>query len=361
MNISIEKTKEYPKKNKKFIFLTLLLTIILILTIVVAVGIGSTYIEPGVVYKVLVNEVLNLNLLEASQDTMIKNIIWEIRLPRVILGGLCGAGLAICGVLMQCVTKNPIAEPYILGISSGASFGAVAIIVLGGAVSLGITTITTGAFIGSMISGVLVFAIGTQMGKTTSTTRLVLSGMAISTIFSSLTNLLIYFADNANQAKSAMFWTVGSLGGAKWDVLLFPFIILIIVITVAFTMSKSLDILLLGDDSAVILGINVATTKSIILILATLLTSTLVAICGAIGFIGLVIPHICRTMVGSDHKKLIVLSSLTGAIFLILSDILARGLIPPIEIPIGIITSLIGGPFFLYLISHKKYSFGGND
>ncbi|WP_289683070.1 FecCD family ABC transporter permease, partial [Romboutsia ilealis] len=262
---------------------------------------------------------------------------------------------------MQCVTKNPIAEPYILGISSGASCGAVAIIVLGGMSSLGITSITGGAFIGSIVSGVLVFAIGTQMGRITSTTRLVLSGMAISTIFSALTNLLIYSAKNSNQAKNALFWTIGSLGGAKWEVLLIPFIALVIVTIVSFIMSKSLDILLLGDDSAVILGINVKLVKSVILILATLLTSTLVAITGAIGFIGLVVPHVCRTIAGSDHKKLIILSSLVGSIFLILSDVVARWIFPPIEIPIGIITSLVGGPFFLYLISNKNYSFGGND
>ncbi len=292
---------------------------------------------------------------------MFDNIIWEIRLPRVLLGAICGAGLALCGVLMQCVTKNPIAEPYILGISSGASCGAVAIIILGGMSSIGITSITGGAFIGSIISGVLVFVIGTQMGRITSTTRLVLSGMAISTIFSALTNLLIYSAKNSNQAKNALFWTIGSLGGAKWDILLIPFIALVFVIIVSFIMSKSLDILLLGDDSAVILGINVKLVKSVILILATLLTSTLVAITGAIGFIGLVVPHVCRTIAGSDHKKLIILSSLVGSIFLILSDVVARGIFPPIEIPIGIITSLVGGPFFLYLISNKNYSFGGND
>lgn len=221
--------------------------------------------------------------------------------------------------------KKPIAEPYILGISSGASCGAVAVIVLGGVSSIGINSITSGAFVGSIISGVLVFAIGTQMGKTTSTTRLVLTGMAISTIFSALTNLLIYSADNSNQAKNALFWTVGSLGGAKWDVLLIPFVALVIVMIVAFLMSKSLDILLLGDDSAIILGINVKLVKSIILILATFLTSTLVAITGAIGFIGLVVPHVCRTIAGSDHKKLIVLSALVGSIFLIASDIAARG------------------------------------
>ena len=295
---------------------------------------------------------------------MTQNIIWEIRFPRVLLAVICGAGLAICGVLMQCVTKNPIAEPYILGISSGASCGAVAVIVLGSLISIPLLeglSIGAGAFIGSLLSGILVFAIGTQMGKTTSTTRLILSGMAISTIFSALTNLLIYAAENSNQAKNALFWTVGSLGGAKWDSLLFPTVILIIVIVISMLISKSLDILLLGDDSAIILGINIKRIKFTILILSTLLISSLVAITGAIGFIGLIVPHICRSLVGSDHKKLIVLSAFVGAIFLMISDVLARALFPPIEIPIGIITSLIGGPFFLYLISKKNYSFGGKE
>ncbi len=360
MDINSQETRSLSYK-RGFSFWTIFLTIVLIATIIGAIAIGSTYIEPGVVYKVLINKLLNQNIFDSTWNIMFDNIIWEIRLPRVLLGAICGVGLALCGVLMQCVTKNPIAEPYILGISSGASCGAVAIIVLGGMSSLGITSITGGAFIGSIVSVVLVFAIGTQMGRITSTTRLVLSGMAISTIFSALTNLLIYSAKNSNQAKNALFWTIGSLGGAKWEVLLIPFIALVIVTIVSFIMSKSLDILLLGDDSAVILGINVKLVKSVILILATLLTSTLVAITGAIGFIGLVVPHVCRTIAGSDHKKLIILSSLVGSIFLILSDVVARWIFPPIEIPIGIITSLVGGPFFLYLISNKNYSFGGND
>ncbi|MBN1067697.1 iron ABC transporter permease [Clostridium botulinum] len=360
MQIALEDKKSISKKNG-FLFWVISLTIILVGTIVVAIAIGSTYIEPGEVYKVLLSKLTNGEVYSDVGSVMTQNIIWEIRLPRVLLGAICGAGLAICGVLMQCVTKNPIAEPYILGISSGASCGAVFVIVLGGMSSIGINSVGAGAFVGSLISGILVFAIGTQMGKTTSTTRLVLSGMAISTIFSALTNLLIYSAENSNQAKSALFWTVGSLGGAKWEVLLFPFIILVVVMIGALVMSKSLDILLLGDDSAIILGINIKLIKSIILILATLLTSALVSITGAIGFIGLVVPHICRSITGSDHKKLIALSSLIGAIFLIASDIIARGLFPPIEIPIGIITSLVGGPFFLYLISKKNYSFGGKE
>lgn len=354
--------KSLNSKGKGFFFWVMTLSILLVLIIVTAIAIGSTYIEPKEVYKVLLSKLTNGAIFSNVGTLMTESIIWEIRFPRVLLGAVCGAGLAVCGVLMQCVTKNPIAEPYILGISSGASCGAVFVIVLGGMSSIpliGISAIGSGAFLGSLLSGILVFAIGTQMGQTTSTTRLVLSGMAISTIFSAVTNLLIYSAKNSNQAKSALFWTVGSLGGAKWDVLLFPSIILGIVIVISIIMSKSLDILLLGDDSALVLGINIKLIKFTILILATLLISSLVSITGAIGFIGLIVPHICRTLVGSDHKKLLILSALIGAIFLIVSDIIARSLFPPIEIPIGIITSLVGGPFFLYLISKKNYSFGG--
>lgn len=360
MELSTTKSRNHPFKGG-FLFWVITLTIVLIATIIGAIAIGSTYIEPGVVYKVLLSKLSNGKLFSGEWNLMFESIIWEIRFPRVILGAICGAGLALCGVLMQCVTKNPIAEPYVLGISSGASAGAVSVIVLGGVSSIGITTISGGAFLGSIISGILVFAIGTQMGRTTSTTRLVLTGMAISTIFGALTNLLIYAAKNSNQAKNAMFWTVGSLGGAKWSVILLPSLILVIVLVVSIFMSKSLDILLLGDDSAIILGINVKLIKSVILILSTLLISTIVAVTGAIGFIGLVVPHICRTIAGSDHKKLILLSSLIGAIFLTMADILARALFPPIEIPIGIITALVGGPFFLFLISKKNYAFGGNE
>lgn len=348
-------TKIKSKKGSFFI-LTITLLALLFFIIILAVAVGSTYIKPSEVYSVLLNKITNSL---GNNLAMIENIVWEIRLPRVLLGGIAGATLAISGVLMQSVTKNPIAEPYILGISSGASCGAVFIIVLGGVASLGITTITAGAFVGSLISGVLVFIIGTEMGRTSSTTRLVLSGMAISTIFSALTNLLIYGAKNSNQAKTALFWTVGSLGGAKWSVLLLPFLILVITMVVTIALSKSLDILLLGDNDAVVLGVNTKAIKSIILIMSTLLISTLVSVTGAIGFIGLIVPHIARTLVGSNHRKLTILSALIGAIFLIGSDILARALFPPIEIPIGIITSLIGGPFFLYLITKKNYSFGG--
>ncbi|MGL5649432.1 MAG: FecCD family ABC transporter permease, partial [Clostridium sp.] len=207
--------------------------------------------------------------------------------------------------------------------------------------------------------GVLVFIIGTSCGKVSSTTRLILSGMALSTIFSALTNLLIYSAENSNQAKSAMFWIMGSLGGAKWGVLGFPLVTLLVVLVISLCLSKSLDLLLFGDDSAIMLGMNVKLIKSVVIVLATLLISVIVSLTGAIGFIGLIIPHIIRNITGSNHRRLIILSVLLGAVFLIISDILARVIFTPREVPIGIITALIGGPVFLWLIGRKDYSFGG--
>ena len=210
------KIRHWTKRN--FLLGVSVLIVLLILSIVIAVAIGSTYIAPREVYKAIIYKLTNGLMYKDTSDAMVMAIIWEIRLPRVLLGALCGAGLALCGILMQCVTKNPIAEPYVLGLSSGASCGAVAVIVLGSMSSVGITSITIGAFLGAILTGILVFAIGTQLGRTSSTTRLVLSGMAISTIFSALTNLLIYASPNTNQAKTALFWTVGSLGGAKWEI-----------------------------------------------------------------------------------------------------------------------------------------------
>lgn len=351
----MEKNKE--KNNKRFAFWVMILLALLIISVIICIAIGSTYIEPKVVYNVLGSKLTGSHNFSESIET----IIWEIRVPRVVLGLVTGAGLATCGVLMQCVTRNPIADPYILGISSGASAGAVFIIVFGSTVAIGSLSVAFGAFIGAILCGIMVFVIGTQWGRSTSTTRLVLSGLAISTIFSAITNIIIYSAKNSNQAKSAMFWIMGSLGGGTYEKLYLPIIILLIVIILSIFLSKSMDLLLFGDDSAIILGMNVKLVKSVIILLATILTASLVAITGAIGFIGLVIPHVCRHMSGSSHRKLIILSSITGAIFLIWADAIARSAFSPREIPIGIITSLIGGPFFLWLISKNEYSFGGRN
>ena len=353
---NLKNTKSYSK----FIFWLIIFSAILVLTIILGVAFGSTNIKPSIVYEFLVEKVTGINLSGREIEASVSAIIWEIRLPRVILAAITGGTLALCGVLMQCVTRNSIADPYILGISSGASAGAVAVIIIGGS-ALGGISIIGGAFMGAILCGVLVFLIGTQCGRTSSTTRLVLSGLALSTIFSAITNLLIYSAENSNQAKSAMFWTMGSLGGAKWDVILLPLLALITVLIISIMLSKSLDLLLFGDDSAVMLGMNVKLIKSIVLLSSTFLIAIVVSLTGAIGFIGLIVPHVVRTITGSNHKQLIILSVILGATFLIGSDVIARVIFAPKEVPIGIITALIGGPFFLWLIGKNNYSFGGKN
>lgn len=345
-------------KNKKFAFWLILLSIFLILAIIIGIAFGSTYINPKVVYEFLIGKITGIQSFNTDVPSSVASIIWEIRLPRVILAAITGGSLALCGVLMQCVTRNSISDPYILGISSGASAGAVSVIVIGGSVMGGIS-IAGGAFAGAILCGILVFIIGTQCGRTSSTTRLVLSGLALSTIFSALTNLLIYSAENSNQAKAAMFWTMGSLGGAKWDSIMFPLVTLLIVSIIAILLSKSLDLLLFGDDSAIMLGMNVKLIKTVIILSSTILIAVVVSLTGAIGFIGLVVPHIIRIITGSNHKQLIILSVILGATFLIGSDVLSRVIFAPREVPIGIVTALIGGPFFLWLIGKKNYSFGG--
>ena len=341
----------------RFGVLFVVLIAILIVLFVMSIGVISSNLDAETAYKIAINKITGSEIYEPTWQLIHETIIWEVRLPRVLLSMICGSGLAVCGVLMQCVTKNPIADPYILGLASGASTGAVFVIVIGG---IGMATVSMGAFVGTLICSVLVFVIGTEMGRNTSTTRLILSGLAISTIFTALTDLIISLAKNASQVKSALFWTMGSLGGATWELLPLPFIVLCLVIGVVIAISKSLDLLLFGDDNATMLGMNVNLVKTFVVIIASLLTSVLVSATGAIGFLGLMVPHIARSLSGNGHRKLVPVAAVVGAIFLLCCDLFAKNAFYPKDLPIGIITSLIGGPFFLWMLTDKKYSFRSN-
>lgn len=341
----------------RFGVLFVVLIVILIVLFVMSIGVISSNLDAETAYKIAINKITGSEIYEPTWQLIHETIIWEVRLPRVLLSMICGSGLAVCGVLMQCVTKNPIADPYILGLASGASTGAVFVIVIGG---IGMATVSMGAFVGTLICSVLVFVIGTEMGRNTSTTRLILSGLAISTIFTALTDLIISLAKNASQVKSALFWTMGSLGGATWELLPLPFIVLCLVIGVVIAISKSLDLLLFGDDNATMLGMNVNLVKTFVVIIASLLTSVLVSATGAIGFLGLMVPHIARILSGNGHRKLVPVAVVVGAIFLLCCDLFAKNAFYPKDLPIGIITSLIGGPFFLWMLTDKKYSFRSN-
>lgn len=343
-------------RSKKHILLFLMLVCILVVVFVLGIGVISSNLDAKSAYQIALNKIFGKEIFLPTWEPLHETVIWEVRFPRVLLSMICGAGLAVCGVLMQCVTKNPIADPYILGLASGASTGAVFVIVLGGA-SLGIASVSGGAFIGTLICSVLVFVIGTEYGRNTSATRLILSGLAISTIFSALTDLIISLAKNASQVKSALFWSMGSLGGATWELLPLPFFTLLVALFITLALSKSLDLLLFGDDNATMLGMNVNFIKSLIIIIASLLTSVLVSASGAIGFLGLMVPHISRILCGNHHKRLLPFSAIIGAIFLMCCDLFAKNAFYPKDLPIGIITSLIGGPFFLWMLTDKNYSF----
>ncbi len=344
------------KSRYRFGVVFSILCLVLFVLFVMAIGVVTSNLDAETAYKIAANKITGTEIYEPYWPLTHETIIWEVRLPRVLLSIICGAGLAVCGVLMQCVTKNPIADPYVLGLASGASTGAVFVIVLGGG-AMGLASVSTGAFIGTLICSVLVFVIGTEYGRNTSTTRLILSGLAISTIFTALTDLIISLAKNASQVKSALFWTMGSLGGATWELLPIPFVILVLVVLVVLGLSKSLDLLLFGDENATMLGMNVNLMKTFIVIVASLLTSVLVSATGAIGFMGLMVPHIARMLCGNKHVRLVPMAAVIGAIFLLCCDLFAKNAFYPKDLPIGILTSLIGGPFFLWMLMDKNYSF----
>lgn len=342
-----------------FQILTVILVGVLIFSFLLGIGFGSSHIELKTVYRCVVNNLFSQEIYPITWDDTTQIIIWEVRVPRVFLAIISGSGLALCGILMQCITRNPISEPYILGISSGATTGAVFIMLTGNFLS--ITGIATGAFVGAMICGIIVFLLGTQWGKNISTTRLILTGLAVSTVFSSFTNLMVYSAKNSNQVRSAVFWSLGSLGRADWNELWIPTIILILISIISLMNAKTLDIMILGDSIAKVMGVETGTIKALIIFSSVLLTAVLVSITGTIGFIGFIIPHFSRFLVGNNHRKLIVISIILGGIFLIWCDMIARCTISPKEIPIGIITSILGGPIFLVMLSKKGYTFGGNN
>ena len=290
------------------------------------------------------------------------NIIWRLRFPRILLGAAVGAGLALAGVVMQASVQNTLAEPYILGISSGASFGATLAIMCGaGSTALmdGVGSVSLFSFLGSIVATVAVLLLASAGGKMT-TSKLVLSGMILNALFTALSNFIITVAADAQGMLDLKFWTMGSLTRAGWDNV---WLVLSVVLagTIFFlTQFRSLNILLMGDEAATTLGLNTARRRWVYLVVSALLVGCMVSAVGTIGFVGLMIPHIARSLVGSDHRRLIPAAVLIGAVFMLWADAAARTLIVNSEVPIGILTALIGAPFFVYIMVARNYSFKGN-
>ena len=355
-------TSGYEKSIKakgKFTGLLLILSIILILTIILSISLGQVKISPDEVYRILVQNIFGIGNNASLSSGAHFDIIWNIRFPRVLLAMFIGAGLSVCGTSMQAVVQNPIADPYILGISSGATMGATFAILIGATGFLQGFGISFWAGIGAILASFLVMVLANK-GQKMTPVKLILSGVVVNAAFYAFTNFIIYMGSDAEGIKNVTFWNMGSLAAAKWDNILLPIIGVGIGIIFILTQLRVLNTMLLGDEAAVTLGLDLNKHRWIIIGVVSIVTAIMVSASGTIGFVGLIVPHIVRSLVGSDHRKLIPLSILCGAIFMVCADTFARILVKNSEIPIGIITSIVGAPIFMYLMVRKSYGFGDN-
>ena len=325
-------------------------------SIVFAIHIGAVDLTPEWIYQILVNHLTGKEIYAVEWPAYADGIVWGMRLPKVLVASCVGAGLSLVGILMQAMTKNSMADPYLLGISSGASAGATAAILVGSLPIIGAVTVQAGAFVGAIVSSVLVFILAGASGRVSST-KLILSGTAISALFSSMSNFLIFMQNNEKKLSSVLFWMSGSFASAKWADVLPVFIVLIICIVIILLENRALDALLLGEEMAITIGVDVPKLKILIIIMSALVTGVMVSVSGTIGFVGLVIPHISRSLVGTAHKRMVPFSALLGSILMIWADAIARVVVAPSELPIGVVTAFIGAPFFLFLLRKSKYSF----
>jgi iron complex transport system permease protein len=287
----------------------------------------------------------------------VQEIVWDLRLPRVILACLVGGGLAVIGVAMQALVRNPLAEPYILGVSAGASTGA-SLFYLGFLPPLVSKALSmpVAAFFGALVAMTIVYLVA-RSGSTMHTGRLLLAGVAVSALLAALTSFITYASPDPHRVRAVLFWMLGSFASARWDALLLPAIASIGGCFALIALARALDALLLGDEPALGLGITVESTKKILIVVTAFTTGTLVSVSGIIGFVGLIIPHAVRLVSGVTHRRLLPVCYLSGAVFMVWADLAARALIPHEELPVGILTAICGVPFFLVLLRSSKRVF----
>ena len=340
-------TSAFKGWNVFSIFLVGVFTLIFSLSI--AICVGAVSIKLGTVWGVLLNK-LYPEMIELSWSKGRESIVWDIRFPRALLALIVGSGLAIVGACLQAVTRNPLADPHLLGISAGGAFGAILALLHTG-LFIGLLTVPFFAFLGALGATIIVLGVS-RFAKATSADRLVLTGVAVSFIIMSGANMLIFLGD-PRATHTVVFWMLGGLGFAQWDHLIYPLIILITCGAWLLSQSAFLNAMTTGDENASTLGINVPRFRLTVFIVCALITGVMVAFSGMIGFIGLMVPHIVRMMVGGDYIRVLPISGLLGAILLLWADILARTSMAPEDMPIGIVTGLTGGLFFIWLLRRK--------
>lgn len=329
------------------------LIVVLAVAVILGASVGAVTVSPIEVGKVMVNHTPGLSAIrQYPVDEMTDRIIWEIHIPRMILGALVGMSLAMAGAVLQGLMLNPLADPYMIGVSSGAAVGA------GVAVLLGLSGVFMGfgipvfAFVSAIIAVSVVYSLARRNGRV-SMLSFILAGVVVGAFMWAVLTLIISVA--SQDLEKIVFWTMGSLAGSDpWSrvTIVFPFALVGLV--VFYALARDLNIFALGEESARYLGLEVESLKRITVAVATLVTAAAVSVSGTIGFIGLMVPHITRRLVGPDHRVLIPCSALMGAIFMVAADAIARTVMAPAEIPVGVITALLGAPFFLYLLRRSS-------
>ncbi|WP_232232796.1 FecCD family ABC transporter permease [Kitasatospora arboriphila] len=323
--------------------------ILLLVSVAVAMTLGPANVSLVNVRDVVTN---HLGFTDIPVRVSKNAIVWEERLPRSLVAAACGSGLGICGVIMQSLLRNPLADPFVLGISSGASTGAVIVGILGiGGAALGLSG---GAFIGALVAFALVLLLAQLSGGNND--RVILAGVASTQLFSALTSLIIFAFADSDETRGVMFWLLGSLEGVRWDDVVLCVSVVGIGIAICFYYAFVLDAFSFGNEVAASLGINVRTARTALLVVTALITATLVSVAGAIGFVGLVLPHAARMLIGPRHGRLIPVTALMGAVFMVWVDAVSRVAFAPTPLPVGVGTALVGVPAFIAILSRRKKS-----
>jgi iron complex transport system permease protein len=320
--------------------------VVLALSVAAAIAIGPAGLSLRDVYADVGQ---HLGLGDAGLTRIQDGIVWQLRLPRTLLAAICGAGLGVCGAILQSLLRNPLADPFVLGVSSGASTGAVLVLILG--VGGGAVALSGGAFLGAMAAFAVVLGLAALAGG--GTERVVLAGVAVTQLFSAVTSFILYSSSNAEQTRGVLFWLLGSLSGATWHDVWLCGAVCAVGLVICLVQSDALDAFAFGEEAAAALGVHVRRVRALLLVVTALITATLVSAAGAIGFVGLVLPHAARIVAGPGHRRLLPATALAGAIFMVWVDTAARTLFDPQELPVGVVTALVGVPAFAAILVRR--------
>jgi iron complex transport system permease protein len=329
-------------------------TLVLAAVMVLGVAIGSVGLSPAQVWRVIEDHVAG-----RPRTSVADEIVWQIRMPRVLLAALVGAALTTAGTVVQALVRNALADPFLLGVSSGASVGATAVLLFGVFASLGVWALSLGSVLGAMGAMATVFVVS-RSGRQLAPTQLILCGVVLSAMFEAVASFLL-FKGNPQATQAVLFWLLGSFGNATWAQLPIPAAALVVGMGYLLAQARNLNALAMGSEPAAALGVEVAGLRRNLFVVTSLMVGVAVAVSGVIGFVGLVIPHIVRLVVGSDHRRVLAVGVPVGAAFMAAADLMARTIVSPQEMPIGVITAFIGAPTLLVLIRRRPYLYGATQ